>query len=250
LDSINDPKESVEVNVGGTLNVIEAVRKNDSIEFLVYASTDKVYGEPKYLPIDEDHPLSAVSPYDASKLGGDLLLTSYQATYGLASSTTRWSNTIGGRDANLLRAAPDFITSILHGKAPTIRGNGTHIRDYMYVEDAISGIVKVAENQSISKGRVYNLGTETPTSVIEIANIIIKKMGYSDKMKPVILGNETKGEITKQYLSSKRARKELRWSPAYSLEESIEKTIDWYRQNHQWYEVMQRVASYKTSKTR
>jgi dTDP-glucose 4,6-dehydratase len=243
LNSINNPKESVEVNVGGTLNVLEAARKNESTKFLVYSSTDKVYGEPKYLPIDENHPLSAVSPYDAGKASGDLLFTSYQTTYGLPSSTTRWSNTIGGRDANLLRAAPDFITSIIHGKPPTIRGSGKHVRDYLYVEDAVNGIVKVAENESVSNGQVYNLGTENPTSVIDIANMIIDQMGYTGKIKSVILNNETKGEITEQYLSSKRARKELHWSPAYSLKKSIEKTIDWYVHNPKWYQIMQKVAS-------
>jgi CDP-glucose 4,6-dehydratase len=243
LNSINDPKGSIEVNIVGTHNVLEAARKNKCTEFLIYSSTDKVYGEPKYLPIDESHPLGVVSPYDASKLGGDLLLSAYQATYGLPSATTRWSNTIGGRDANLLRVAPDFITSILHKKNPTIRGNGKHIRDYMYVEDAVSGIVKVAENKSISNKKIYNLGTETPTSVIDLANLIIKKMGYEGKMKPIVLDRETKGEITRQYLSSKRAREELKWVPKNSLEEAVDKTIQWYKQNPEWYSIMQKVSS-------
>lgn len=242
LHSIKDPIESIEVNVGGTQNVLEAARKNEATEFLIYSSTDKVYGEPKYLPIDEEHPLSAKSPYDASKLGGDILVSSYQSTYGFPSSVTRWSNTVGGRDANILRAVPDFITSILQGNPLTIRGTGNHIRDYLYVEDAVEGIVKVVENQSITKGRAYNLGTETPTSVIDLANLIIKKMGFSGKMNPIIIGKENSGEITKQYLSAKRALNELNWSPKYNLDIALEKTIDWYRENPKWYNVMKTIA--------
>lgn len=240
----NNPVEAFEVDAGGTFNILEAMRKSDTNQFLVYASTDKVYGEPVYVPIDENHPLLGKSPYDASKIAADRLVYAYKMTYGLNTGIVRWSNTIGGRDANFLRAAPDFITSILNNKNPVIRGNGKHIRDYMYITDAVDGILKIAENSNISNGEAFNIGTEKPTSVLELANKIIKLIGQEGKMEPIILGKPTVGEIDVQYLACKKAKQKLGWEPKVNLEESLLKTIQWYSENLWWQQVIERVKSF------
>jgi len=236
--AIQNPTETFHVNVLGTLNILESLRMNNANQYIVFASSDKVYGEPKYLPIDEEHPLSAKSPYDASKLAADRLGYSYYRTYGIDVSIVRWSNTIGGRDANILRAAPDFITSIIDGKPPTIRGNGQHVRDYMYVTDAVSAMISVAENRNICKGEAFNFGTEKPTEVTELANMVIRLMGCQTKMKPKVLGQPTPGEIDKQYLSSKKARELIKWKPQVDLEEGLLMTIEWYKENSWWRSTM------------
>lgn len=233
-----------DVNGTGTVNVLEALRNSKAFEFLVYSSTDKVYGEPEYLPIDEKHTLRPKSPYDASKLAGDLALDAYQKTYGLSSARTRWSNTIGGRDSNILRAVPDFVTSIMNGRPPTIRGDGRQIRDYMYVTDAVSGIAAVAEKSKKASGNAFNLGTEKPSSVLDMANLVIEKMGQKGKMRPVVMGKKNPGEIDRQYLSSKKARDELGWSPNVSLDDGVAKTVDWYKRNPGWYGVMVKSKKY------
>lgn len=248
IHSFGLAREFYEVNAIGTLNVLEKIRNSKSLEFFMFSSTDKVYGEPMKLPIEESHQLSPKSPYDASKLAGDVLVYSYHKTYGLPAGRTRWSNTIGGRDVNILRAVPDFITSIMNGKPPTIRGDGKQIRDYMHVSDAISGILTVAEKKNKSNGEVFNLGTERPTSVLEIAELVIEKMGKKGKMKPVVLGKNNPGEIDKQYLSAKKAKKELGWEPKVSLEDSVAKSVDWYTKHPEWYDVMMRVKKYWESK--
>ncbi len=240
----NNPREAFEVNANGTLNVLEALRKNKENAFLVFASTDKVYGEPKQLPITEDHPLLSKSPYDAAKLAADRLVHSYHLTYGINSGIVRWSNTIGGRDSNFLRVVPDFINSVIKQTPPTIRGNGKHIRDYMYVLDSVNGIMSIGEKSNVSNGDVFNIGTEKPTSVLELANLIIKLMGKEGKMRPVVLNKDTSGEIDKQYLSSKKAVEKLGWKPAYNLEQSLKETIKWYKSNPKWSEVMERVKNY------
>lgn len=248
LHSIDFAKEFFNVNAIGTLNILEKLRNSKSLEFLVFSSTDKVYGEPVYLPIDEKHPLSSKSPYDASKLAADILVYSYHKTYGIPAARTRWSNTIGGRDANILRAVPDFITSIMNGKPPTIRGDGKQVRDYMYVTDAVSGILTVAEKKNKSNGDVFNLGTERESSVVDIANLVIEKMNMEDKMKPVVLGKNNTNEINRQFLSAKKAKEELNWFPKVSLEEGIANAVEWYTKHPEWYDVMQNVKKFWDSK--
>ena len=243
LFSIKNPQDTYDVNVNGTLNILESARKS-TIECFVFASTDKVYGEPRYLPIDESHPLSSKSPYDASKIAADQLVSSYALTYGLPTSTARWSNTIGGRDCNILRAVPDFITSILYKKQLTIRGDGKHVRDYMYVKDAVAAIISLVENRDVANREAFNFGTERPTSVHELANLIIKLMGMERKIHPSILSKNVDAEIREQYLSSKKAREKLRWSPKFRLEDGLKKTIEWYKENPSWYDLMQKVAKY------
>ena len=242
-----NPVETFDVNANGTLNILEAIRKGNSNAFLVFTSTDKVYGESKYLPVDEEHPLLGKSPYDASKLAADRMVQAYNNTYGMGASISRWANTIGGRDANILRAAPDFITSIMNNRPATIRGNGRHIRDYMYVADAVDGILSLAEDSKISNGQAFNFGTEKPTSVIEIAEMISKAM--DSKSSTVVLNKPTEGEIDKQYLSSEKARSVLKWSPRFKLEESIAETIKWYISNQWWMETMKRVAKHYNLQT-
>ena len=239
LYSIKNPEETVSVNVGGTLNILEGIRRNHKNQFLVFTSTDKVYGEPKYNPIDEEHCLSSKSPYDASKVAADRLIYAYHISYGLRCGIVRWSNTYGGRDANLLRAVPDFITSVINNKPAVIRGNGKHIRDFIYVTDSVRGIMAVAENSKLSNGEVFNLGTEKPTSIINLANLIIKLSGK--KLKVKVLNRMVSGEINTQYLSSKKAKKMLKWRSKVNLETGLKMTMDWYKENLWWNKVMKKV---------
>lgn len=242
----NRPAETFDINTNGTLNLLEAARLENNPPFIVYMSTDKVYGEPKYLPIDEKHPLLARSPYDVSKMAADCLMRSYHETYGMDLSTIRCSNIIGGRDANFLRIVPDVVRSIIKNEQPKIRGDGRNIRDYMYVSDSISALMMVATKQNVSSGEIFNIGTERPTSVLDIANMIIKLAGNRVISKPVILKNNISSEINRQYLSSKKAKQLLGWRPKYGLEEGLKNSIDWYLGNLWWQEVLNdNIKNYK-----
>ncbi len=184
LYSIKNPAETMAVNSGGTLNILEAIKKENSNQFLVYVSTDKVYGEPKYLPLDENHPLSAKSPYDASKVSADRSVSVFNQAFGVKATILRWANTYGGRDANLLRAVPDFLTSIIDNRPLVIRGDGEHIRDFLYVSDVVNALLLAGEKQSLSNGQVFNLGTTKQTSIKKLADLVIKISDY--KEKPII----------------------------------------------------------------
>ena len=238
------PVETFEIDANGTLNVLEAIRESKADPFLVFQSTDKVYGEPEHVPISEDCRLSSKSPYDAAKMAADRLVNSYFVSYGLRGAITRPSNVIGGKDANILRVVPDFVLSVLKNKSPIIRGNGKHIRDYTYVKDTVAALKLIGEKQERSNGEIFNLGTGIPTSVLEIADLVIELSGSKNKLKPVLLNKSTPGEIDKQYLSSKKIKKVLGWEPKFSLREGLKETLEWYRENPKWQRVVERVNKY------
>ncbi len=222
------PVSTFDVNIRGSWNLLEACRKNDNIDRIVIASTDKVYGDPTSLPISENNPLLASYPYDASKVCVDTLSRSYYSTYGLPVAITRCSNIYGGGDLNFSRIIPDTIRTLLKNKNPIIRSDGKAIRDYMYVSDTVDAYLQLAYNldKTNIKGEAFNFGTNRPTSVLELVNLIVRSF-KNKNLKPIVL-NEDKNYIKKQYLNFDKAKKLLNWKPETSLETGIIKTIDWY----------------------
>ena len=224
------PIPTFETNIKGTWNILEVGRTCGTLERMVIASTDKVYGEPIKLPIEEDHPLLAIYPYDASKSCLDILSRTYAKTYGLPIGVTRCCNIYGGGDINFTRIIPGTIKSVLLGKSPVIRSDGTPIRDFIYVDDAVEAYLTIAENLNREeiKGEAFNFGSNSPISVLDSVKKIIKISGK--KLEPEILGKSNpKGEIDRQYLSSKKAEKLLGWKPKVNLEEGLKRTIKWYQ---------------------
>lgn len=224
-----NPLSTFESNIKGTWNLLEACRNSKTIERIVIASSDKAYGSQRKLPYTEESPLLGLYPYDASKACADILSRSYFVSYGLPISVTRNANTYGGGDLNFSRIIPDAIRHILQKKEFIIRSDGTPERDYMYIKDAISGYLTLAENldRDDIKGQAFNFGTATPLSVLDLFKLIAKKCGESNP-KFKVLG-KAKNEIDRQYLAIDKAKKLLGWKPEYSLEKGLEETIKWYK---------------------
>lgn len=224
------PLSTFESNIKGTWNVLEAARNSKLIKRLIVASSDKAYGEQRSLPYTEDMCLLASHPYDASKACTDILTRSYSNTYGLPAAVTRCANIYGGGDLNFSRIIPDTIRSILHDTAPVIRSDGSPVREYMYVKDAASAYLTLAENidKKNVAGEAFNFGAENPITVIDLVNEILRVSGRTD-LEPVITGQgKTKGEIEKQFLSIEKAKKVLKWHPQYELPAGLDETIRWY----------------------
>lgn len=223
------PISTFDSNIKGTWNLLEACRCTKSIESVVVASSDKAYGNQKKLPYTEESPLLGIYPYDASKACADILSRSYAVSYGLPVAVTRNANTYGPGDLNFSRIVPDAIRCLLSGKVFEIRSDGTLLRDYMYVEDAVIGYLALAQKTGIKgvKGEAFNFGTQHPVSVLELFDVIARLCGQP-KTKPKILGT-AKNEIDAQYLSSTKAKKILGWKPCFSLEQGLKETIRWYR---------------------
>jgi len=223
------PLPTFETNIKGTWNILEAALNSKTIERIVIASTDKVYGEPLKLPIKEDHPLLATYPYDASKACADILSRTYFSTYGLPIGITRCCNIYGGGDLNFSRIVPDTSRSVIFNKNPVIRSDGTPVRDFLFIGDVTAAYLTLAENleRNNVKGEAFNFGSNSPIKILDLVDKIIK---VSEKnLKPIILGKgKQKGEISVQYLSNEKAEKLLKWKPKVSLEEGLKKTIKWY----------------------
>ena len=223
------PAETFEVNVKGSWVVLDACRRCTTVEQVVVASSDKAYGNHGEQPYDEDMPLRGQHPYDVSKSCADLIAQSYALTFGVPVVVARCGNLFGGGDLNWNRIVPGTIRAILRQQRPVIRSDGQHVRDYFYVEDAVSAYMSLAEKlaaDSTLEGEAFNFSAEQPLTVLELVQQIATLMDYSEA--PIVL-NEAGHEIRYQALSAAKARTKLKWHPQYDLRQGLERTIDWYR---------------------
>ena len=219
-----------ESNIQGTWNVLEACRRSPEVEAVVVASSDKAYGSQKTLPYSEDTPLAGQHPYDVSKSCADLIAQSYGTTYKLPVAITRCGNFYGGGDLNWNRIVPGTIRSVIRGESPVIRSDGHYIRDYFYVEDGAEAYMLLAEHLISCpdiRGLAFNFSNEVQVSVLDMVDRILRQMGSS--LKPDVR-NEASNEIRHQYLSAERARRTLHWSPVFTLDDGLKKTISWYQE--------------------
>jgi CDP-glucose 4,6-dehydratase len=224
----NSPISTFETNIKGTWNILEACRRNKQVKKIIVASSDKAYGDQEILPYSEITPLTGKHPYDVSKSCVDLICRSYFETYGLCVCVTRCGNFYGGGDLNFNRIIPGTIRSVLNNDPPVIRSDGSFIRDYFYIEDAALAYLLLAEKMDDKSlyGEAFNFSNEIQIMVLDLVNKIINLM--ASNLKPVIL-NEATNEIKHQYLSAKKAREILGWSPKFDLGSGLKKTIDFYK---------------------
>ena len=223
------PLQTFETNIRGTYNLLEACRVHiESVQCVVIASSDKAYGEQTGLPYTEEMPLKGQQPYDVSKTCADFIAQTYYHAYGLPVVITRCGNIYGGGDLNWSRIVPGTIRSLALNEVPIIRSDGSYIRDYIYVKDVVSAYIRIGECFLDPRvpGSAFNIGTDTPLTVLELVKIIQRLMN-SAHLEPRILNCDS-GEIRAQYLSSSRARKVLGWKPLFDLERGLTETIEWY----------------------
>ncbi len=224
-----DPWSTWESNVRGTYSLMEAVRLHPRVRRVIAASTDKVYGEAS-LPTPETAPLLAEFPYEVSKACGDMICRSYHDTYGTPVVLTRCGNLFGEGDLNWNRIVPGAIRSCLRGDFVEIRSDGTLIRDYLYVGDAVSAYLALAEADEAVHGQAYNITESRPMSVREIVwkvqDAVLRANPTLNPYRTRILGRPVK-EIPQQFLDGSKMRA-LGWSPAFGLEAGLDRTVNWY----------------------
>jgi CDP-glucose 4,6-dehydratase len=224
-----NPMGTFESNIKGTWNLLEASRRTDTISRVVIASSDKAYGAHEDLPYTETFPLRGCHPYDVSKACADLISIAYYKTHNLPVCVTRCGNFFGGGDLNFNRIVPGTIRSVIKNERPVIRSDGTFIRDYIFILDAVAAYLLLAEKMDDKSihGEAFNFSNEIQMTVLEITQMILKLMNRED-LQPEIL-NVVKGEIKHQYLSAQKARDVLGWKPKYTIEEGLVETIKWYQ---------------------
>jgi UDP-glucose 4-epimerase len=218
--SIHSPQETIDINMNGTLNILELCRKNGVK--LVFASTSEVYGTSQKPEMDEEHPLDAQSPYGASKAAADRLCKSYIDTYGMKIAILRNFNTFGPyqNDDSYGGVIAIFTKAALAGKPLNIFGSGEQERDYMWVDDAVNAYLKV-----VSKKGVFNAGSGTTIKVNRIANLI---KGYSKSKSKIVHIKSRPGEVQRLCCNAGKIKK-LGWRPKTSIEEGIKKYVDFYK---------------------
>lgn len=224
-----NPVSTFEANIQGTWALLEACRRSPLVKQVVIASSDKAYGDQEHLPYDEKTPLQGTHPYDVSKSCADLISNAYAVSYDLPVVITRCGNFYGGGDLNWNRIVPGTIRAIVRGQRPVIRSDGTFIRDYFYVEDGANAYMVLAEALAARpelKGEAFNFSNEIQVTVLELVGKILQAMG-SD-LEPDVR-NEASNEIIHQYLSAAKAREVLDWSPLYTLDGALDRTVSWYK---------------------
>jgi CDP-glucose 4,6-dehydratase len=225
-----NPVSTFETNIRGTWALLEACRRSPRVRQVVVASSDKAYGDQERLPYDESTPLQGRHPYDVSKSCADLIAHSYAVTYDLPVVITRCGNFYGGGDLNWNRIVPGTIRSVLRGQRPVIRSDGDYVRDYFYVEDGAAAYMTLAEHLAARpelRGEAFNFSNELQVTVSDLVGRILDSM--SSGLKPEVR-NEASHEIRRQYLGADKARRVLGWSPRFSLDEGLGRTVAWYRE--------------------
>lgn len=226
----SSPLDTLESNVRGTWAVLDAALAT-GVEGVVVASSDKAYGPSDDLPYLESHPLAALRPYDASKACADILARMFHQTYGLRLGVTRCANIYGGGDLNVSRLVPDVIRAALAGERPVLRSDGSHVRDFMYVGDAVAAYLALAEQLDRPEvvGEAFNFGTAEPRRVLDVVSRILELAGRPD-LEPVIQASVRAGdEIPAQHADWRKAERLLGWRPRTGFDEGMRETIDWYR---------------------
>ena len=224
-----DPVGTLEANVRGTWMLLEAARQTGVRQVLV-ASSDKAYGDSPDLPYRESHPLQGRFPYDCSKSCTDLITTMYARTFGLRACIARCGNLFGGGDLNFSRLIPGVIEATLRERPFLIRSDGKFVRDFLYVEDAASAYIQLAEKLAEDDrlaGEAFNFGLELRPTMLEITERVLEIMGRID-LRPVIQ-NVASAEIREQYLDASKAKSVLGWAPKLGMDEGLRRTVAWYR---------------------
>lgn len=223
--SMKDPMSYVDVNVRGGVNLLECCRKY-GVRKVIYSSTGGcVYGEPQYLPADENHPLQPRDPYGASKASFELYLPVYAINYGLQYTILRYPNVYGPRQDPLGEAGvvSIFIGQMLRGIQAVINGDGEQKRDFVFISDVVSANLLALER---GDGRVYNLGWGFGESVNQIFRYLKTMLNYS---LDEVHGLPKLGEVSCTYLDAKKAGRELGWEPLVKLEDGLRRTLEFFR---------------------
>jgi UDP-glucose 4-epimerase len=224
--SIVDPLFDADVNIRGSINLLENARQFLVKRFIYISTGGAVYGEPVYLPCDEAHPINPICPYGASKHTVEHYLYMYQQNYGLDYNVLRYPNVYGPRqdphgEAGVVAI---FTGQMLDNKQVTINGDGEQERDFVYVGDCARANLLVTTGSQVNQ--IYNLGFGIGTNINEIFRVLKKVTGYRQE---AVHGPAKLGETRRIYLDAGKARQELGWEPSVGLEEGLEETVEYFR---------------------
>jgi UDP-glucose 4-epimerase len=228
--SVDEPRTVDEINVDGTLNVLDAARAVD-VDRVVVASSSSVYGLPEYLPYDESHPTMPVSPYGASKLAAEQYAHSYAQVYDLPTVSLRYFTVYGPRMRPNM-AITNFVSRCLDGKPPVIYGDGQQTRDFTYVDDILAANRELLSSDA-ADGTVLNVGSTDTITVEELATTVRDAI---DPSLDIEYAEAAVGDARHTHADVSRARELLGYDPTTTIREGVDRFVDWYGENREWYE--------------
>jgi len=219
---LNNPMKAHEINVTGTMNVLEACRRL-KVQKIVAASSSSVYGNPSKVPISESHPLNPTNPYGASKLAAEKYCMSYFMSYHLPITCLRYFSVYGprGRPDQVLYS---MAQRVARGDPPEIFGDGSQSRDFTFISDIVAGTVMAALRDD-SVGEVFNLGFGAEFSMLEVAQRIIEHFGAGMKPKH---RQAYDGDFSRTLCDNRKARDLLGWNPQVSFQRGLDQFLNWY----------------------
>ena len=227
--SVDNPRKPNSINVGGTLNVLDAARDSDT-ERVVLASSSSVYGKPAYLPYDEEHPTTPVSPYGVSKLAGEQYARVYNEVYGLPTVSLRYFTVYGPRMRPNM-AISNFVSRCRNGEPPVIYGDGEQTRDFTYIEDIVEANKSLLDTDT-ADGNIVNIGSTDNITILELAEVIRDELA-SDLELEYADRHDADAEHTHADIS--KANELFGYEPTTTIREGVGKFTEWYENNREWY---------------
>lgn len=225
--SVSDPHLDADVNILGGINLLTMAQKY-GVQKIIYSSTGgAMYGEPRYLPADEAHPVRPMAGYGVSKHGLEHYIELFSDLYKIRYTILRYANVYGPRQDPLGEAGviAIFTGKMLNGEAPSIFGNGEQTRDFVYVGDVVNANILALDR---ADGEIINIGTGAETSVKTLFKMIKEITMYGGEPR---YEKERPGEVFRIYLDARKAREILQWEPRISLHEGMKQTIEFTKQN-------------------
>ena len=237
VESMERPRFDLEINTASQLGFLEILREASSDAVVVYTSTRQIFGHPRYLPVDEDHPVSPVDVNGISKSATEQLHLLYGELYGIRASSVRLTNVYGPRQRlrdNLQGFLPIFVRRALSGEPITVFGDGAQERDCLYVDDVVECLLLTARSAE-APGEVFNVGNDERLSLRAIAEAVVAAAG-SGSIESVPWPNDRDAiDIGSYYGDSSKAKRLLGWEPRTPFAEGIARTVEFYRSHRSRY---------------
>jgi UDP-glucose 4-epimerase len=237
LDSMLDPKTDLDINAGAQLSILEACRKRNRSVKIVFASTRQIYGRPEYLPVDEKHPIHPVDVNGINKLAGEWYHLLYNDVYGIRACALRLTNTYGPgmrvKDARQTFLGI-WIRNLIQSKAIQVYGDGLQVRDFNYVDDVVNAMLLAASSPA-SEGQIFNLGAEEVISLKDLAEKLVRLYGAGNHEVIPFPADRKAIDIGDYYSDFSKIRKVLAWTPTISLDDALNRTLDYFTRNGEKY---------------
>jgi UDP-glucose 4-epimerase len=230
MDSMENPFTDLEINCRAQLSILETCRAYNPGVKIVFASTRQIYGKPDYLPVDEKHLLRPTDVNGINKMAGEWYHILYNNVYGIRASAIRLTNTYGPR-MRVKDARQTFLgiwIRLLVENKPIDVWGGEQLRDFTYVDDAVDALL-LAATQEAADGQVYNLGGFKPTTLVDLAKLLVKVNGIGEYLVREFPKDRKMIDIGDYYADDSRIRSELGWTPTIELEEGLARSLDYYR---------------------